>query len=241
MRVIDIDTGKEFSLYESEDFKSETSAYWAEKCSHGNKMIGKVSYKNGGIHIREVCLTCGAFTGSTFPKGHDGKELPPIDYIKLRTEYDKSRTDKYSAIKQRHVHLQKKRHVGYQKEYLKYLSSDQWKQRRILVLKRANFLCEGCLHHKATIVHHLNYNSIYREMLFDLVALCDDCHKRCHPDKHEMTDEEFFADDLPCYGCRLHRETAEWSWCDKFDVHTVVALADSDLCGPRALALEPLK
>jgi hypothetical protein len=30
-------------------------------------------------------------------------------------------------------------------------------------------------------VHHLNYQRLGDEMLFDLVALCEGCHQKLHP------------------------------------------------------------
>ncbi len=67
--------------------------------------------------------------------------------------------------------------------YTGYLKGAQWDNRRRLVLKRANGLCEGCRNQPATQVHHLTYRRVGNEMLFDLVAVCDHCHAICHPHK----------------------------------------------------------
>jgi predicted HNH restriction endonuclease len=32
----------------------------------------------------------------------------------------------------------------------------------------------------ATLVHHLHYETLFREMLFDLVAVCENCHSQIH-------------------------------------------------------------
>lgn len=45
------------------------------------------------------------------------------------------------------------------------------------------FMCEGCLERPATQVHHLHYQRVFDECLFDLVAICDRCHAKCHPRK----------------------------------------------------------
>src|SRR5262249_56361112 len=65
-------------------------------------------------------------------------------------------------------------------EYQEYLLSDKWRQRRALVLDRADGLCERCRQAPATQVHHLTYEHIFGELLFELVAVCDDCHSRAH-------------------------------------------------------------
>lgn len=241
MKVTDQDTGREFYLFNSEELGQETSQHWGVKCPHNDKKLGRIKYANGSVHVREVCLDCGEFTGATLKKLAEHDSLPMIEQGKIRDTYNSARKDKYKEILQKHVRIQRNKSAGYQKEYISYLSSEKWKQKRGLVMKRANSICEGCLESGATIVHHLNYNHIYAEMLFDLVALCESCHAQCHPDKNKMTEEEFFGADLPCYGCRLHGHNDEGSWCDKFDVHTVIALTDSNLCGPKASALEPLK
>ena len=64
--------------------------------------------------------------------------------------------------------------------YNEYLQSDVWKRRRQRVLERANYLCESCMEEPATLVHHLTYDRVGKEPLFDLVALCDNCHKQIH-------------------------------------------------------------
>lgn len=67
--------------------------------------------------------------------------------------------------------------------YDNYLQSPEWKTRRDLVLRRANGVCEGCGRRDARHVHHLHYDRVGNEMLFDLVAVCVDCHDQIHAGK----------------------------------------------------------
>jgi len=48
------------------------------------------------------------------------------------------------------------------------------------VLERDLRLCQGCRQRPATQVHHQTYRRVGREMLFDLVAVCDECHDAIH-------------------------------------------------------------
>jgi 5-methylcytosine-specific restriction endonuclease McrA len=64
--------------------------------------------------------------------------------------------------------------------YDQYLLSNEWLQRRRLVLQRANGICEGCLSEPATQVHHLTYDHAGAEFAWELVAICDYCHTRFH-------------------------------------------------------------
>ena len=64
--------------------------------------------------------------------------------------------------------------------YRQYLTTTEWRERRWRVMQRAGYICEGCGTERATQVHHLTYDRVGREMLFDLVAICDDCHHSIH-------------------------------------------------------------
>jgi len=63
-------------------------------------------------------------------------------------------------------------------EYDAYLASPEWARRRAAVLEREGYLCEGCRKQRATQVHHTHYRSVRDELLFELHALCRDCHER---------------------------------------------------------------
>jgi 5-methylcytosine-specific restriction endonuclease McrA len=67
--------------------------------------------------------------------------------------------------------------------YSAYLQTPGWAARRALVLQRAQKLCEGCRAAVPVHVHHLSYAHAGDELLYELVALCADCHQRAHPDK----------------------------------------------------------
>jgi 5-methylcytosine-specific restriction endonuclease McrA len=72
-------------------------------------------------------------------------------------------------------------HRDGRRAYRGYLSSDPWQDKREKVMKRAGRLCEGCRANRATEVHHLHYDDPRgEELLFNLVALCGDCHGKIH-------------------------------------------------------------
>jgi hypothetical protein len=81
-----------------------------------------------------------------------------------------------------------------------YLRSEEWHLRRKAVLQREDGLCQGCREARATQVHHRSdaYRQLReagRELLCDLVALCDKCHaevahlKKTTPPFHEPAQE----------------------------------------------------
>ncbi len=62
-----------------------------------------------------------------------------------------------------------------------YLSSDDWKRKRSLVLKRDRYRCVFC-GGRATQVHHKQYarRNIGREAIEWLVSVCTSCHEKQH-------------------------------------------------------------
>jgi hypothetical protein len=44
-------------------------------------------------------------------------------------------------------------------------------------MERDGDICQSCGVAVATQVHHLTYKHIFEEPLFDLVAICDECHE----------------------------------------------------------------
>jgi len=69
--------------------------------------------------------------------------------------------------------------------YTKYLLSPEWAMLRSKVFQRVIArdgvgVCEGCREQIATQVHHLTYEHVGHEFLWELVAICEDCHKRLH-------------------------------------------------------------
>ena len=66
----------------------------------------------------------------------------------------------------------------------KYLKSQEWKDKRKLVLKRDHYKCKSCKSYDNLEVHHLSgYSDIPNEPIESLVTLCRSCHQIWH-NKH---------------------------------------------------------
>ncbi len=98
------------------------------------------------------------------------KAFDELNYEKLRTIYERYE-------KKRKEFQKEKSFKQFIEEHNKYLKTDDWRKRRELVLKRDNYLCQSCLDKKATQVHHKSYRYWKNEPLFELVSVCEDCHK----------------------------------------------------------------
>jgi 5-methylcytosine-specific restriction endonuclease McrA len=89
-----------------------------------------------------------------------------------RQEYERQRVER--------ERLRVEENARWQSWYADYLRSPQWRAIRQKVLRRANGACEGCGDAVATQVHHITYKNVGNEFLWELRAICDDCHDRCH-------------------------------------------------------------
>ncbi|MEQ9290080.1 MAG: hypothetical protein RIG77_24330 [Cyclobacteriaceae bacterium] len=146
-----------------------------EWCKEPNiqKVIKK--YESGTLHAHLQCMNCGfKVKGPISKKKLDIQSLP---------EYNESLAEKvYAKIYEESTRLHNRandiRKKKFFNEYSNYLESEEWKEKRKLVLKRDNHLCQSCLTNKATQVHHKNYKYLYNEPLFELVSVCKPCHDR---------------------------------------------------------------
>ena len=77
---------------------------------------------------------------------------------------------------------------AWQSAYIEYRKTQAWRDKRALVMKRANGICEGCGIKSAEVVHHITYDHVGHEhkegeFLFELLAVCTSCHSRIHKKK----------------------------------------------------------
>jgi len=69
--------------------------------------------------------------------------------------------------------------------YIAYLTSPQWKAKRLEALRAANYCCSDCgvKKKRGLHVHHRTYRRLGSERLSDLQVLCASCHMKRHPIK----------------------------------------------------------
>lgn len=163
-------------------------------------------------------------------------------------KHEADRKVEFDGILQKHIRKQKSGEDGFKREYDIYLKTPGWRARRAKVMKRANGICEGCLERQATQVHHLTYGHVFEEFMFELVAVCDECHARVHIDKRpeaivqiESESENEWRDGFPCDACRWQDQQGHRRWCGILNVYATDALAEGGECGPKQKALEPLR
>ena len=141
----------------------------AKLCQHRRLEIRWRVNRAGRRYYMRQCLDCGSSVGSQVAA--DGP-APPFD--------EKALARSQEAVARFYVERAAARRRAWWDWYNAYLLTDAWRAKRAQALKRDNGLCQGCLKRPATQVHHLTYDHVGDELLFELVSICDDCHERAH-------------------------------------------------------------
>jgi hypothetical protein len=136
-------------------------------CAHASTELRERIIRGGGKQYVHQCLRCGDATTNPIKAelaiSQNGGKVRFDNEARASTENIRNADDS-----------------AFWDGYEKYLNSPEWTHKRKLVLKRSNGICEGCLEEPATQVHHLTYEHVGMEFLFELVAICEKCHDRLH-------------------------------------------------------------
>lgn len=163
-------------------------------CSHSNWELRRRTKPNGWSGLVKQCLICGGLAvpntvgkAEAIALGVKPEAAPAFDEAAFNKRKDTEAATASARAKQAHEEfkLQQKAERAealrqWHEENDWYYGSDQWLERRALVLKRANYVCEGCGKAKATQAHHITYDHFGDEFLFELLAVCEPCHSRIH-------------------------------------------------------------
>lgn len=157
-------------------------------CSHEHCEIRYSIASNGVRQFREQCIACGEL--SQFLKHSDPRVMAiglpiPIDES-LREAHQQAislEVQRRYAVQndldtQERLRERDEEETRWWAQYNAYLESDDWQARRRMVLERDKYLCQACLRERASQAHHLTYRHVFEEPLFDLIAVCETCHRR---------------------------------------------------------------
>lgn len=170
------------------------------KCTHEKSELRKRIVEKGIIQFVQQCVRCGNPTSNPIARAKavaqcGGHEPPPFDeklYSSWKQGYSdgwKQINDDYEKNVAAYEKAQEERSTEWWAWYIEYLKSPEWKAKSQQVILRAQGICEGCRNSKASSVHHLTYKHVGDEFLFELVAVCKQCHDRLHEDDKDETSE----------------------------------------------------
>lgn len=129
--------------------------------------------------LRHQCNDCGRLLPNALPHSMADRSTPQIDAEALRRwiAHDREQWDRGRIDRQK---FEQQRQEEWRMNYVDYLQTERWHEKRRLVFRRSGGLCEGCGEAKATQVHHLTYDHLGNELLWELAAVCKECHERVH-------------------------------------------------------------
>ena len=156
------------------------------RCEHPESQIRWRRQSNGVRQAWRQCLTCFQVVGTAVKHVEVPSDAPGFD--------EDARDDHWQQLSEAHSKYwqeqQRQREAEFQarrdhrrEEYRDYLTTITWARKREAVLSRDDYVCQaqmvGCTD-RASQAHHLTYDRIFDEPLFDLVAVCRNCHERLH-------------------------------------------------------------
>lgn len=153
------------------------------ECNCARTEVRQRTQRNGVLIYAEQCLDCGRHVRAV------SKRLPEIIRRPNRPAFDETLQDAWrerqrAYFEERQQAREAERNAQsaeWWRRYNAYLQTTAWRLKRQAVLTRANNWCEGCAQRPAAHVHHTTYDHVFDEFLFELVALCEPCHRRIHP------------------------------------------------------------
>lgn len=156
-------------------------------CSQG-RVVAKPR-ANGVLAYVIQCSGCG--------REIDGITRQRVDELRSQGvevgEWDQGLRDRWQAEADRFYEERRQRIIAARDSkwaerrafYREYIKSQEWFAKRRVVLMRDNYRCTGCGVREAAHVHHLTYEHLGDELLFELVSVCVPCHEKIHPHMRE--------------------------------------------------------
>jgi hypothetical protein len=148
-------------------------------CQEDEKKPKKRTIKDGRIVYGFECQNCGAFNqkstksfGLGFLPNEFADESIRARFLDRCRQHDQNRKDERSR--------------QWWENYNRYLQTEHWKRKRQAVLERDKHICQGCLINIATQVHHLSYEHLGNELMWELQSVCIKCHRVLHPHLREQ-------------------------------------------------------
>lgn len=150
-------------------------------CTHEAVVLTRKIAANQVVHFANQCARCGMQLGGFQKKANltaeAMKSAPDFDHSLSEAFYEQRRSRREELWGETEFQSRS----GYNRAFYEgYLLTPAWQEKRRLVFQRARGVCEGCRQKPATEVHHMTYERLGHEMLFDLRAVCRECHEAIH-------------------------------------------------------------
>ena len=145
------------------------SVYESHRCTDHEWSLYRFTQSDGRLIHKEYCSKCGSA----------GKQPKQATLTKVVLDSAMDRPDTW-PLRELWKQASERIDDSWQEWYAGYLESPVWEAKRMAVFRRSGGKCESCGWATSAEVHHLTYANVGREPLFDLVAVCEACHRRIH-------------------------------------------------------------
>lgn len=144
---------------------------------------------NAAVQVHLQCDTCGRSLGGAFArKDHFEWQSYREWDAGLIERWNAKREERYRAHTDAFMRTRTELDASRQAEWLARVTeyrewcrtSPDWKYATDRVLWRSRGICEACLTNRASVVHHLTYQSGKLPPAWYLRAVCHSCHQRLH-------------------------------------------------------------
>ncbi len=144
-----------------------------KSCNHdgitNTQTMRALKCSNGSLQYKLQCNRCGLATSN-----------PVKQELLAGEQVEAWRHDISLRLHEEREAAQQAELADMRTRYAAYLKTPEWARKRAQVMQRANNTCEGCGTSRAHQVHHKTYEHIGEEFLWELVAVCMQCHERLH-------------------------------------------------------------
>lgn len=150
-----------------------------DRCSHSTTALRRRVQQGTGKTLCYVmqCQTCGNQIENVRKDSAVIRALtapvPEVD-PELQKRFYEMRARWWDRKREREDHERRE-------QYAAYLQSEEWRTKRRIRLNLDNGACQAMLdgcQGRAAEVHHLTYDHLYDEPIFDLISVCSPCHRR---------------------------------------------------------------
>ena len=155
----------------------------------GEVIVGTIknrynTHKFGDSNVVPICLGCGQKgQGKDIRRLEWDNDWPLLeDVLSTKTLMSKAAAASNRIAEIRYSLAaadQEREKSDWWEWYNEYLKSKKWAKKRKKILKR-DPLCQACLKAKSQQAHHLTYDHVGDEFMFELIGVCIPCHKKIH-------------------------------------------------------------
>lgn len=147
-------------------------------CGHERTELRVLTKSNGSTEVRRQCQRCGGMVEAV------KKRMLAVGVLERLPEWDEALRRRWQdtvdgARQVAFRQAQDADRVTWFKEHDAYLRTPRWRNLRQQVLERDDWTCQEC-DAPAEHIHHLTYAHWGDERLYELVALCFNCHDDAH-------------------------------------------------------------